>query len=146
MPGMKSISRDSTQDPPHQGCHFSTGTRDQSGCHGCAQLLDIPIAHLQGFDCVTFGLLQLGDYPQQCAALSIARQDCCIIDTAPTKLLWKVSLRLFVIWASVMLRTCHRRNGSCKEVSERITLRLDVTSYRLQLSRQVNEFECGVVS
>ena len=49
VPSLKSVSRAHTENPPYQRCHLSAGARDQSSCHSCTQLLDIPEAPPKDF-------------------------------------------------------------------------------------------------
>ena len=65
MPCLEPVSRAHTENPPHQRCHLSAGARDQSSCHSCTQLLNIPEAPPQDHNRVVFELIQFGNFSQQ---------------------------------------------------------------------------------
>ena len=54
MPSLKSVPRAHTENPSYQRCHLSASARGQSSCHGCTQLLDIPVAPPLDFGRVGF--------------------------------------------------------------------------------------------
>ena len=71
MPSLEPVSRAHTENPSHQRCHLS-GARDQSSCHSCTQLLDVPEVLAQDCNRVVFELIQFGNFSQLRTTLSTA--------------------------------------------------------------------------
>ena len=90
----------------------STGARDQSSCHSCTQLLDIPEAPHQDCNRVVFELIQLGNFSQQRTTLSIRDKTTALPSIrnakspdkpASTELLRQVSPSLPVVQSPIVL-------------------------------------------
>ena len=126
VPSLEPISRAHAENPPHQRCHLSAGARDQSSCHSCTQLLDIPEGPFQDFNRVVFEpspawpLLSTAHHPVHRATGLPHSPPSGTQSHRSQAGFHRTPVASFpVVQSPVVLRACtrHGRSGPCKEVS-----------------------------